>query len=61
VDTLDRLLVLGRRHLERTLRSYTTNCNRERSHRGLGLLTPESADTAPAASDGARAVALGRR
>jgi hypothetical protein len=59
VDTLDWLLVLGRRHLERTPRSYT-NCNRERSHRGLGLLTLESADTAPAANDGARAVALGR-
>jgi hypothetical protein len=45
VDTLDWLLILGRSHLERTLRSYT-NCNRERSHRGLGLLTPEPADTA---------------
>jgi hypothetical protein len=59
VDTLDWLLILGRRHLERTLRSYT-NCNRERSHRGLGLLTPEPVDTRPAADDGARAVALGR-
>src|SRR4029450_10352578 len=38
-DTLDWLLILGRRHLERTLRSYT-NRNRERSHRGPGL-TPE--------------------
>jgi hypothetical protein len=46
VDTLDWLLILGRRHLERTLRSYTTFCNRERSHRGLGLLTPEPAGTA---------------
>lgn len=46
MDTLDWLLILGRRHLERTLRSYTTHCNRERSHRGLGLLTPEPADTA---------------
>jgi hypothetical protein len=46
VDTLDWLLILGRRHLERTPRSDTTQCNRERSHRGLGLLTPEPADTA---------------
>src|SRR6266511_6180694 len=45
VDTLDWLPILGRRHLERTLRSYTTHCNRERSHRGLGLLIPEPADT----------------
>src|SRR5438876_2469243 len=42
-ECLDWLLILGRRHLERVLRAYTAPYNRERPHRGLALLSPESA------------------
>jgi transposase InsO family protein len=41
-DCLDWLLILGRRHLERVLHIYTTHYNRERPHRGLALLPPDS-------------------
>jgi hypothetical protein len=41
-DCLDWLLILGRRHLERVQRAYTAHYNRERPHRGLALLAPES-------------------
>jgi putative transposase len=40
-ECLDWLLILGRRHLERVLRLYTTHYNGERPHRGLALLAPE--------------------
>jgi putative transposase len=43
-ECLDWLLILGRRHLEQVLRAYTVHYNRERPHRGLALLTPESVD-----------------
>jgi len=36
-ECLDWLLILGRRHLERVLRLYTTHYNGERPHRGLAL------------------------
>ena len=45
-ECLDWILILGRRHLERALRIYTTHYNRERPHRALALLSPESVDTA---------------
>jgi putative transposase len=41
-ECLDWLLIVGRRHLESVLRIYTTHYNRERPHRGLALLTPDS-------------------
>ena len=41
-ECLDWLLILGRRHLETVLRVYTAHYNRERPHRGLALLTPET-------------------
>ena len=41
-ECLDWLLILGRRHLESVLRVYTAHYNRERPHRGLALLTPET-------------------
>jgi transposase InsO family protein len=41
-ECLDWLLILGRRHLEQVLRIYTQHYNRERPHRGLALLAPES-------------------
>jgi transposase InsO family protein len=44
-ECLDWLLILGRRHLEHVLRTYTTHYNRERPHRALALLRPEPADT----------------
>jgi putative transposase len=41
-ECLDWLLILGRRHLESVLRIYTAHYNRERPHRGLALLRPDS-------------------
>jgi putative transposase len=43
---LDWLLILGRRHLEHVLRTYTMHYNRERPHRGLALLPPAPANAA---------------
>src|SRR5436305_3951643 len=45
-ECLDWLLIVGRRHLERVLRVYTTHYNCERPHRGLALLAPEPASAA---------------
>jgi putative transposase len=39
-ECLDWTLVLGRRHLERVLRTYIAHYNEARPHRGLGLRTP---------------------
>jgi hypothetical protein len=36
-ECLDRTLILGRRHLDRTLRIYAEHYNRQRPHRALGL------------------------
>ena len=46
VECLDWLLIVGRRHLETVLRIYTTHYNRERPHRGLALLSPDSPNAA---------------
>ena len=43
-ECLDWLLIVGRRHIEHVLRSYTIHYNRERPHRRLALLTPEPTD-----------------
>ncbi len=40
VECLDWTLILGRRHLDRTLRTYAEHYNRGRPHRGLDLATP---------------------
>lgn len=40
-ECLDWTLILGRRHLERVLRTYVSHYNQARPHRGLDLLTPE--------------------
>jgi len=54
-ECLDWILVLGRRHLERVLRTYADHYNRARPHRGLELKTPEPRpDPAPWQADGAR-------
>jgi transposase InsO family protein len=39
-ECLDWTLTLGRRHLDRTLRTYTEHYNRGRPHRALGLASP---------------------
>jgi putative transposase len=43
-ECLDWLLILGRRHLEQVLRTYSEHYNRERPHRGLALLPPAPTD-----------------
>jgi putative transposase len=40
-ECLDWMLVLGRGHLERVLRTYAAYYNGRRPHRGLGLKTPD--------------------
>jgi putative transposase len=40
-EVLDWTLILGRRHLDRVLRSYVCHYNAERPHRGLELRAPE--------------------
>jgi putative transposase len=40
-ECLDWTLVLGRRHLERILRTYVAHYNAQRPHRGLDLRTPD--------------------
>jgi hypothetical protein len=34
------MLIVGRHHLERVLRTYTAHYNERRPHRGLELMTP---------------------
>ena len=40
-ECLDWLLIVGRRHLEHVLRTYTAHYNAERPHRALALAPPE--------------------
>src|SRR5712691_10813853 len=47
-ECLDWSLIMGRRHLDRTLRAYTEHYNRERPHRGLRLAAPQAARGNPA-------------
>jgi putative transposase len=51
-ECLDWLLLVGRRHLESVLRIYTAHYNRERPHRGLALLTPDSTNNDARPSQG---------
>ena len=39
-ECLDRMLILGQRHLERVLREYVNHYNRQRPHRGIHLQVP---------------------
>ena len=41
-ECLDWTLTLGRRHLDRTLRTYVEHYNRGRPHRALGLAPPRA-------------------
>jgi putative transposase len=51
-ECLDWILVFGRRHLERVLRTYTSHYNARRPYRGLGLKTPERPPARALRSDG---------
>jgi transposase InsO family protein len=46
-ECLDWTLILGRRHLDRTLRTYVDHYNRGRPHRALGLAPPLAAAAEP--------------
>jgi hypothetical protein len=41
-EFLDWTLILGRRHLDRTLRTYAEHYNRGRPHRAVGLAPPRA-------------------
>jgi putative transposase len=46
-DCLDRILILGRRHLEHALRVYRCHYNEHRPHRALDLFPPNGRDPKP--------------
>jgi putative transposase len=46
-DCLERILILGRRHLEHVLRVYRCHYNEHRPHRALHLLPPNGRDPTP--------------
>jgi putative transposase len=46
-ECLDWTLILGRRHLDRTLRIYADHYNRQRPHRAVGLAPPLAAAEQP--------------
>jgi putative transposase len=46
-ECLDWTLILGRRHLDRTLQIYAEHYNRRRPHRALALAPPNAAATGP--------------
>jgi putative transposase len=58
-ECLDWTLILGRRHLERVLRTYVQHYNEARPHRGLALLTPTG--TSPSSGSRPRAMGIRRR
>jgi transposase InsO family protein len=46
-ECLDRILILGRRHLEHVLRVYRCHYNEHRPHRALDLFPPDGRDPTP--------------
>jgi putative transposase len=46
-DCLNRIFILGQRHLEHVLRIYRRHYNEHRPHRALGLVPPNGRDAAP--------------
>jgi putative transposase len=48
-DCLDRILIVGRRSLERVLRVYVRHYNEHRPHRALGLVPPDRSTSIPQA------------
>jgi putative transposase len=49
-DCLDRILIVGRRHLEHVLRVYHRHYNEHRPHRALHLVPPDGRDPTPPAA-----------
>ncbi len=47
-ECLDRMLILGRRHLDAVLAEYVEHYNVHRPHRSLRQCAPSALDTAPA-------------
>jgi putative transposase len=47
-ECLDRVLIVGRRHLEAVVREYVEHYNSHRPHRSLGQFPPQPKDLAPA-------------
>jgi putative transposase len=58
-ECLDRLLIVGRGHLEQVLRIYVEHYNVHRPHRALGLGAPDPTD--PDAADIASRARISRR
>jgi len=50
-ECLDRMLIFGRRHLERVLTEYVVHYNQHRPHRALGQLAPLNVEPPPHFSD----------
>ena len=50
-ECLDRMLILGRRHLEAVLAEYVEHYNAHRPHRALGQRAPSTLDATPAPID----------
>ena len=46
-ECLDRMLILGRRHLEAVLAEYVEHSNAHRPHRSLGQAAPSAPDSTP--------------
>jgi len=59
-ELLDRMLLLGRRHLETALTSYVAHYNGHRPHRSLGQEPPLGAVPEPAPAGGVGVVRLDR-
>ncbi len=59
-ELLDRMLIVGRRHLETVLTGYVAHYNQHRPHRSLGQMPPLGAVASPAPATGARVVRLDR-
>jgi transposase InsO family protein len=49
-DCLDRILIVGRRHLERVLGVYVRHYNEHRPHRALGVVPPDRSRPIPQAT-----------
>jgi len=58
-DSLDWLLIVGRRHLEHVLRIYIQHYNRQRPHRGLALQPPQAPQLIPTGGNVQRRDRLG--
>jgi len=59
-ELLDRMLILGRRHLETVLEDYVVHYNEHRPHRSLGQAPPLGAVPEPVPAASGRVVRLDR-